>query len=210
MAAVAGSRSIALVGVTFIASVALYSRIPEPYCGPRCSMVLARPLIAFALPAAMAFVVGILGLLWMRDPIRDRDAHTESTYNAIIAAILCLLLGMHGFVLLALTTDLHRDVVQVGARGVPIMFGLTLIVIGNLLPRLRPNLVIGIRTSRTLADRSAWARTNRTAGYAAVFAGSSFVLAGLLPDLPVMGFATVAALGVTTALAWNAWRSRHA
>jgi uncharacterized membrane protein len=210
MAAAGRSRYIAVVGVAFIASVALYSRIPEPFCGPGCSMALARPLIAFALPAAMAFVVGVLGLLWVRDPIRDRDAHTESTYNAIIAAILILLLGMHGFVLLALTTDLHVRVVQIGARGVPILFGLTLIVIGNLLPRLRPNLVIGIRTSRTLADRSAWARTNRTAGYAAVLAGSSFVLAGLLPNLPVMEFATVAVAGVMAMLAWRSWRSRHA
>jgi uncharacterized membrane protein len=158
----------------------------------------------------MAFVVGVLRLLCVRDPIRDRDAHMESTYNAIIAAILFFLLAVHGLVLLALTTDLHRDVVRIGARGVPIVFGLTLIVIGNLLPRLRPNVVIGIRTSRTLTDRSVWARTNRTAGYAAVFAGSSFALAGLFPNLPVMGFATIAALGAMTALAWNAWRSRHA
>ena len=210
MAAAARSRYNGLVGIAVIASVALYPRIPEAYCGPGCSMALARPLIAFALPAAMAFVVGVLGFLWVRDPIRDRDAHIESTFNAIIAAILFLLLGIHGFVLLALTTDLHRDVVQIAARGVPIMFGLTLIAIGNLLPRLRPNLVIGIRTARTLTDRSAWARTNRTAGYTAVFAGASFVLAGFLPELPVMGFATIAALGVMTALAWNAWRSRHA
>ena len=71
-------------------------------------------------------------------------------------------------------------------------------------------IVIGIRTSRTLADRGAWARANRTAGYAAVGAGTCFLLAGLLPNLPVMEFAAVAALGVMTMLAWNSWRSRHA
>jgi hypothetical protein len=30
--------------------------------------------------------------------------------------------------------------------------------IGNLLPRVRPNVAIGIRTSRTLRDRDAWLR----------------------------------------------------
>ncbi len=99
---------------------------------------------------------------------------------------------------------------QIGARAVPVIFGLTLIVIGNLLPRLRPNLVIGIRTSRTLADRGVWARVNRTAGYAAVFAGSSFTIGGLLPGLPVMEFATLAAVGVAAMFLWNSWRSRHA
>ena len=210
MAAIIGSRYMALVALTYLISSLLYSRIPEPFCGPGCTMSLARPLIAFALPTAMAVVVGGLGLLWARDPIRDRDVHTESTYGAIIATVVFLILGIHGLVLLALITDLQRDVVQIGARVVPVLFGLTLIVIGNLLPRLRPNLVIGIRTSRTLSDRSAWARVNRAAGYAAVFAGSSFVLAGLLPGIPVMEFATFAGVGVTAMFLWNSWRSRHA
>jgi uncharacterized membrane protein len=210
MAAIVGVRYIALVGMTYLVSALLYSRIPEPYCGPGCGMALARPLIAFALPTAMAVIVGGLGILWKRDPIRDRDVHTESTYRAIIATCVFFILGIHALVLLALTTDLQRDVVQIGARAVPVMFGLALIVIGNLLPRLRPNLVIGVRTARTLADRGVWARVNRTAGYAAVFAGSSFALGGLLPGLPVMEFATVAALGVATAFIWSSWRSRHA
>jgi len=36
------------------------------------------------------------------------------------------------------------------------------------------------------------------------------VLGGLLPNLPVMEFATLAAAGVTAMLGWSAWRSRHA
>lgn len=139
-----------------------------------------------------------------------RDAQIEATYRTIILALVCLILGVHFAVVFALTTALHRDAVQIAARGVPVLLGLTLIVVGNLLPRLRPNIVFGIRTSRTLADRGAWARTNRTAGYASVGAGASFLLAGLLPTLPVMEFATVAALGVMTTLAWSSWRSRHA
>jgi uncharacterized membrane protein len=201
---------IAVIAVAYLVSIAAYSRIPEPYCGPRCSMVLAKPLIAFVLPTALAVVVGLLGLLWRRDPIRDRDAHIESTYGTIILALVCLILGVHAMILVTLMSGLDRDAVRIAARAVPVMFGLTLIVIGNLLPRLRPNIVIGIRTSRTLTDRAAWARANRAAGYAAVGSGASFVLAGLLPTLPVMEFATVAALGVVTTLAWHSWRSRHA
>jgi len=37
-----------------------------------------------------------------------------------------------------------------------------------LLPRTRPNLLIGIRTTRTLEDRELWARIHRTCGYLAV------------------------------------------
>ena len=199
----------AVVVIAYLVSVASYSRIPEPFCVAGCSVALARPLIAFVLPTAIAFVVGPLGLLWKRDPIRDRDAHIEATYWAIIRTIVVFILGVHLAVLFALTSQLQPDVVKVVAHAVPVMLGLALIVIGNLLPRLRPNIVIGIRTTRTLSDRGAWARANRTAGYAAVGAGTSFLLAGLLPNRPVMEFATLAAVGVVTMLAWSSWRSRR-
>ena len=210
MPAIIGFQHFALVAIGFLSSVALYSRIPGAYCGPGCSMPLARPLVAFVLPAALALVVGLLGDLWKRDPIRDRDAHMEATYRAIMTTVLFLILGVHLAALVALTSQLQINIVRVVAHAVPVMLGLALIVIGNLLPRLRPNIVLGIRTSRTLSDRGAWARTNRTAGYAAVGAGTAFLLAGLLPDLPIMEFASIAAFGVMTMLAWSAWRSRHA
>ena len=201
---------LAAIGVAYFVSIASYSRIPEPYCGPNCTMGLARLLIAFALPTAIAVVVVFLGMLWKRDPIRDRDAQSESTYHAVIRTVVLFVLGLHLAVLFALTSQLRPDVVRGAAHAVPVMFGLTLIVIGNLLPRFRPNQVIGIRTSRTLADRATWARTNRVAGYATVGSGIMFMLGGSLPSLPVMEFAAVAALIVVTTLAWNSWRSRHA
>ena len=201
---------IAGIAVAYLVSIAAYPRIPGPYCGPGCTMVLARPLIAFALPTAIAVVVVFLGMLWNRDPIRDRDAQIESTYHAVIRTVVLFVLALHVAILFALTSQLRPDVVRTVAHAVPVMFGLTLIVIGNLLPRFRPNVVIGIRTSRTLTDRTAWARTNRVAGYATVGSGVMFLLGGVLPSLPVMEFATVAALIVVTTLAWNSWRSRHA
>jgi uncharacterized membrane protein len=203
-------RHLALIAVAVLTSIGLYSRIPEPYCGPGCTMVLARPMIAFVLPAALAVVVVGLGILWTRDPIRDRDPHMEATYGAIITAVLFLILGIHLAVLFALTSRLQVNVVRVVAHGLPILLGLTLIFIGNLLPRIRPNLVIGIRTARTLSDRGAWARANRTAGYATVGLGAAFLLAGLLPSLPVLEFMTIAVLGIMTMLAWISWRARHA
>jgi uncharacterized membrane protein len=210
MTANARRGDLACVATAYLVSVAAYSRIPEPYCGPGCTMSLARPLIAFALPSLMAVVVVFLGVLWARDSIRDRDAHLEATYHAVIRTVVLFVLGLHAAVLFALTSQLHPDVIRVVAHAVPVMFGLALIIIGNLLPRLRPNLVIGIRTSRTLTDRAAWAHTNRIAGYATVGAGASFTLAGVLPNLPVMEFASLAAFGVMTAIAWHSWRSRHA
>lgn len=210
MPAMIGFRYVALAAVAYLTSAVLYSRIPIAYCGPNCHMGLAKPLIALALPTAVALVPALLGALWARDPIRDRDTHMDATYHGIMTTSLFLILGLHLAVILALTSRLQLNIVRFVAHAVPVMLGLALILIGNLLPRLRPNVVFGIRTSRTLADRNAWARTNRAAGYASVGAGIAFLLAGLLPSLPVMEFATVAALGVVSIFAWTSWRSRHA
>ena len=201
---------IAAIALAYLLGVAAYPRLPGAYCGPGCSMPLARPLIAFAFPSAIAVIVVCLGMVWRRDPIRDRDAHSEATYHAMLRTIVLFVLALHIAVLYAITSQLRPEIVRAIAHAVPVMFGATLIVVGNLLPRLRPNLVLGIRTRRTLDDRAAWARTNRIAGYATVGTGVMFLLAGVLPSLPVMEFATVAALIVVTSLAWNSWRSRHA
>jgi uncharacterized membrane protein len=201
---------IAAIAMAYLVGIAAYSRIPDPFCEFGCSPALARPLIAFALPSAIAVVVVVLGMLWHRDPIRDRDAGTDATYHAVIGTVVLFLLGLHVAVVFALMSQLRPDVVRTVAHAVPVMFGVTLVVIGNLLPRFRPNIVIGIRTSRTLTDRAAWARTNRVAGYATVGTGLMFLFGGLLPSLPVMEFATAAAIIVVTTLAWNSWRARHA
>lgn len=200
---------IAAIAIAYLIGLAAYPRLPEPFCEVGCTIALARPLIAFALPTAMAVVVASLGILWKRDPIRDHDANSEATYHAVMRTIVLFILGLHVTVVFALTSQLHQDVVRPVAHAVPVMFGLTLIIIGNLLPRLRPNIVMGIRTSRTLTDRAAWAHTNRVAGYATVSTGVMFLFGGMLPSLPVMEFATVAAIIVVTTLAWNSWRRRH-
>lgn len=46
-----------------------------------------------------------------------------------------------------------------------VLFGLLLVGIGNVLPRVRPNTVIGVHTRRLLGDQVAWARVHRMAGY---------------------------------------------
>lgn len=58
----------------------------------------------------------------------------------------------------------------------PALLGLPLIGIGNLLPRTRPNLAIGIPATGTLADRELWTRIHRTAGYLVVALGGVILL----------------------------------
>jgi len=68
---------------------------------------------------------------------------------------------------------------------VPVMLGLTMIGIGNLLPRIRPNVAIGIRTRRTLSDRGRWASAHRTAGYVVVACGVVIIGSAIALPRPI-------------------------
>jgi len=65
------------------------------------------------------------------------------------------------------------------------MLGFTMISIGNLLPKTRPNIAIGIRTHRTLSDRALWVRTHRSAGYLVVACGAVIILSAIAVPAPV-------------------------
>ena len=102
------------------------------------------------------------------------------------------LIAVHATVLIGLTGVL-RDRYW-ASRIVPVLLGLTMIAIGNLLPRTRPNLAIGIRTSGTLADRTQWMHTHRIAGYAVVVLGVVILVAALAVP-PPMGPAMILVAG---------------
>lgn len=187
------SAHLAVVAAGYLASVAAYGWLLPHY----------RWWVAFLLPTAAAMIYVCFELLWRRDFIRPRDDGADRTYAAILLQILLFIVALHTTVLVSAIAmqGPARDLVPLLTRAVPVLFGLALAAIGNLLPKLQPNLVIGIRTSRTLADRGIWRRTNRVAGYAAVALGIVFIVAGgLMPhgtvrDL-VLGFSGLVALTV--------------
>src|SRR5207302_5734413 len=111
----------------------------------------------------------------------------ESTYEEIIFRIIVFVTVMHGLILADL---LGMAAIRAWAgRGVLIMFGVLLIAVGNLLPRTRPNVGLGVRIWRTLTDRQLWMRTHRWGGHLLGALGSIIVCAGaFLPgaSMPVV------------------------
>ena len=97
--------------------------------------------------------------------------------------LMLFVLGVHATVLVALLGLLRGR--AWASQIVPVMLGATMIGIGNLLPRLRPNLAIGVRTRRTLADRGLWARTHRTVGYVLVACGMVIVGSAIAVPRPI-------------------------
>lgn len=72
--------------------------------------------------------------------------------------------------------SLPFDMSQVSA----LVIGVTLIVMGNFMPKSTRNALFGIRVPWTQKSDEAWARAHRLGGYVSIAAGVLMVLAGIL------------------------------
>ena len=200
------ARHLAVAAIGYSAGVSLYPHLPAgaPYIRLFGPLSLGPAMIAFLLPTAALVTSGLLRSLWNQDPIRGHEPRLEATYEAIVFRIALFVTAVQLVMVIGVLERAGaapHAVRPVVSRIVPILLGLALVAIGNLLPRMKRNVVIGIRTARTFADHAAWSRTNRMAGYVAVGFGTVLALAGaLIPPGSargqVMSAAAVAALVV--------------
>lgn len=135
----------------------------------RADAALEVPALMLVLWAAFRFIPTV-------DPRRANYATFERSYDLITGATLVFLCALHALLLLS-------------AAGIPLPLqsllsvacGLFLIAVGNVLPRVRPNWVVGVRAPWTFAGGPSWARSQRAGGYALVGGGLLFLLSAAVP-----------------------------
>ena len=158
------------------------------------------PILATALAALLAVIPRF-------EPRRANLERSGKAYGAIWVTVVTLLGGLHVlFVAAALGTDV--DISRVVLIGVGVLF----LVIGNYLPKVRPNYLMGIRTPWTLASDLSWARTHRLGGRLFVLEGLVLVVLGLLDVGPEMLIAAMIAaivilLVVVSAYSYQVWKA---
>lgn len=156
-----------LIGAAFCVSFFVFIRMPKNITPP-FHIPLFDPLwimTTFTLPAAALVIVLIFKSLAKRDPLRKNYHRFCRTYEILLDLAVLLTVAMH-------LIWIVKMLVWRGAVGlfwlsyVPTsVLGLILIIVGNILPRLRPNGTMGIRTRWTLRDESVWMKTHRAGGY---------------------------------------------
>lgn len=129
---------------------------------------------AFTIPLVLLLLALMMKWLPTIDPRRANYPKFAGTFEAIFISIMLLLLLTH-IALLATAAGYPISL----ERWMPVAIGLFLIVLGNLLPRARPNWFVGVRTPWTLSSDRVWEKTHRLAGYVFVIAGIIVVIIGL-------------------------------
>lgn len=139
---------------------------PDGYAS-RLVGVVVLPMIGMAVAALPIFVTKL-------DPRPGSHVVHARTLTllsngagVLLAALQVMILG----VALGWSVDVPRVL--------PIGIGISLLVLGNVSPRVRPNWFFGIRTPWTLSNDEVWRRTQRFGGTVMTVAGAAIILAGV-------------------------------
>ena len=156
-----------LLAAAFCVSTFFFVRFPPAFglSGSRFP-VWSFPWIAtsFLLPTAALAIVLIFKSLAKRDPLRGNYDRFRGTYELFLDLAVLMTIGTHFLLISKLI--IHRGLVGHWITYVPSsLVGILLVVAGNVLPRLRPNSALGIRTRWTLRDETVWMKTHRAGGY---------------------------------------------
>jgi len=143
---------------------------------------------AFLMPGMMALLTLIFAALPGIDPLKKNYEFHGSVYFLLVNVLVGFLAAIQVLVLgsaLGWPLDINA--------AIPVLLGALFLFIGNLLPRIRPNWFMGIRTPWTLSSERVWRKTHRVGGYAFTLAG--LVLLGMA-FVPMGGKSTTIMLAV--------------
>jgi uncharacterized membrane protein len=135
--------------------------------------------------------LGVAAVFWAIPVIEPRQANilkSGKAYQAIWAGTL-VLLAVIDLVTTAMALGATFDIILI----VFVAVGALFIVIGNYLPKVRPNYMVGIRTPWTLTSDLSWDRSHRIGGRLFVLEGILFIVLGLVR--PASGTLIVVLIG---------------
>ena len=169
-------RLVMLLGSGFAASAMALLGVFGTYHAWEGQFAGERVLTIFLFPITATVIALLLTSLLERHVAAGGNGEASAAAQGIVFWIAAFLVGVN-FLMLAVMVGI-QPVWPWAQRGVIVLLGLTLIAVGNLLPRTRPNLALGVRTARTLTDRQLWILTHRLSGYITVVIGIVTVLSG--------------------------------
>ena len=165
--------SLTLIVGACASTVAFYARLPERFpthfdVDGVANAWMSRSVGAFILPGAALVTWAIVRPGAALLPSAWRARMKESPTALVAALMVGLLSATHGVVIYAVLTETP----SIGTA-LNILLGGFFIALGLVLPRLRRNPWVGVRTPWTLSSDENWAKTHR-------FAGLTFTIGGAL------------------------------
>ena len=176
---------ILILALPFCVAAALWNKLPDPMpnhwgINGQVDGYASKPVAALLLPCINLAFTALMMVLPRIDPKFARyDEETKASLRRTFAAMrLAVTLYLSFLALVVVVTPLYpaiRIPTVIGSGA-----GLLLMVLGNLMTKLRPNWFYGIRTRWTLESRDIWIKTHRLGGRLMMAGGVCILIFGLL------------------------------
>jgi immunity protein, SdpI family len=169
-----------LIAAMFVVAAASWSHVPDRIpvhwnlqgqvdgYGGKFVGLLLLPLVTLGL-------YGLFLVLPRFDPGRANYQSFIGAYNVIRITLVVFMAALYGVTVIAA----FGRPIDVGTL-VPLGVGALLVVLGNLLGKIRPNWFVGVRTPWTLSSKLSWTKTHRLAGWVFIALGPLVALTGML------------------------------
>ncbi len=133
---------------------------------------------------AVSLLMGIFLIVFGKiSSKKDNDGKTnEKAMYITLESVLSVLVAMNLYFLYAQYNNienLYSLKINIGSL-VLVLFGLLFIITGNIMPKVKKNSVIGMRTPWTMKNDDVWKKSQRFSGFAFVIAGIIMVVCGFL------------------------------
>jgi uncharacterized membrane protein len=183
------------LGLAAAVTAAVYGALPDPIAThfdlhgtpngwmPRAIGAWLMPVFGLGVWAFVRFMARVL-------PRADKTRLGESTL-ALVAALTAIFMAAVHVLLLRVALVPGASILH----GTWLAMGALWIALGMILPRVRRNPLVGVRTPWTLTSDENWARTHRVAGYAMASGGCVGILAALVGGAAAGALALVALIG---------------
>lgn len=118
----------------------------------------------------------LLETIVLTDPRQKHLINSNNAYHHVVLVILVLLMLLD----ITFLTE-HLGISLPFMKLSTLLFGFALIFIGNQLPKLKPNHILGFKTPWAMDNDIVWIKTHRFAGYLFFFGGFFTLITPLLP-----------------------------
>jgi len=156
-----------------------------------------KAVAVFCLPLLMAALNAICHI-GMR-----KDKRTMEASPKILLQLTFWIPAVLSLILMPITLFMGMGVELPIVLIVSLLVGLVFVVIGNYLPKCKPNRYMGIKLPWTFASEENWRKTHRFGGFVWVVAGILVILSAIINWPWVMLVALFASILLPTFYSWN-------
>lgn len=147
----------------------------------------------------LPFVIMLLGIVFLliANHLDKKEKDGNNNYNILITAGICILAILNVvtyFILYIAVIDAQNlSAVSVDILSViTMLFGVMMIVVGNIMPKAKLNSMLGLRTKWSMSSEEAWKKSQRFSGYSAIICGvliivESFIFSDITAVFVMLG-----------------------